>query len=198
MSFKQSRKFSYFYHVKLVWKAAPAFVALRLMRKHKVLNIKWRERIMLAITEVNGCDMCSYMHTKIALQAGMSNEEIKNILGGELKDVPDNEITSVLFAKDYAFNKEKIDPSFKAKLEQQYGKPKAYAICKASEMITMTNSMGISMKNLRDTFMFKHHKGSNVLNEFLIPLTTMILFPILALVSLTYVPFKVNKIVKAN
>jgi AhpD family alkylhydroperoxidase len=198
MGFKKSRKFSYFYHIKLVWKAAPAFVALRLMRKHKVLNLKWRERIMLAITEVNGCDMCSYVHTKIALQAGMSNEEIKNILGGELKDVPYEEITSVLFAKDYAFNKEVIDPSFKTKLEQQYGKPKAYAICKAAEMITMTTSMGISMKNLRDTIMFKHHKGSNVLTEVLIPLSTMVLFPLFAIISLFYVPFKVNKLVKAN
>ena len=197
MSFKKERDFSLPYHIVLISRAAPAFVALRLMRRHKVLNLKWRERIMLAVTEVNNCVMCSYMHTKIALQAGMSNDEIKNILAGELKDVPENEITSVLFAKDYAANKEVIDPAYKTKLEQQYGKAKAHAICYACQMITMTNSMGINMKRLRDTLMFKHEKGSNFLNELLIPLSTMILFPILALVALTYMPFRVNKLVKA-
>jgi len=197
MNYKQERAFSLGYHLVLISRAAPAFVALRLMRKHKVLNLKWRERIMLAVTEVNNCAMCSYMHTKISLKAGMSPEEIKNILAGELKDVPANEVTSVMFAKDYAANKEEIDPSFKNKLEQEYGKTKAFAICKACQMITMTNSMGINMKHLRDTLMFKHKKGSNVLNEILVPLSTMILFPILVLVSLLYVPFQVNKLVKA-
>jgi AhpD family alkylhydroperoxidase len=196
MSFKQERNFSLPYHLVLINRGAKAFVALRLLRRHKVLNLKWRERIMLAVTEVNNCVMCSYMHTKIALQAGMSNQEIKNILAGELKDVPENEITAVLFAKDYAANKEVIDPKYKTKLEQEYGKAKAHAICYACQMITMTNSMGINLKRLRDTFMFKHHKGSNFLNELLIPLSTMILFPLLALANLTYMPFKVNQLVK--
>jgi AhpD family alkylhydroperoxidase len=196
MILKQERNFSLPYHLVLIKRGANAFVALRLLKRHKVLNLKWRERIMLAVTEVNNCVMCSYMHTKIALQAGMSNQEIKNILAGELKDVPENEITSVLFAKDYAANKEVIDPKYKAKLEQEYGKAKAHAICYACQMITMTNSMGINLKRLRDTFMFKHHSGSNFLNELLIPLSTMLLFPLLAIASLTYMPFKVNQLVK--
>ncbi|WP_256205872.1 carboxymuconolactone decarboxylase family protein [Carnobacterium iners] len=38
------------------------------------------ERIMLAVTQVNGCSVCSYTHTKMALEVGMKSEKIKNIL----------------------------------------------------------------------------------------------------------------------
>ncbi|MDY0023535.1 MAG: carboxymuconolactone decarboxylase family protein [Candidatus Izemoplasmatales bacterium] len=34
------------------------------------------ERLMLATTEVNGCELCSYAHTKMALKQGFSQEEI--------------------------------------------------------------------------------------------------------------------------
>nr|WP_237713710.1 carboxymuconolactone decarboxylase family protein [Rhodococcus sp. P14] len=57
---------------------------------------------MLAVTEVNGCGACSYAHTKIALGAGMSSAEIRNILAGVLDDVPDSEVAAVLFAQHYA------------------------------------------------------------------------------------------------
>jgi AhpD family alkylhydroperoxidase len=38
---------------------------------------------MLAVTEVNGCEMCSYAHTKMALEAGLSNDEIQQMLAGD-------------------------------------------------------------------------------------------------------------------
>ncbi|MFC0273464.1 carboxymuconolactone decarboxylase family protein [Metabacillus herbersteinensis] len=40
---------------------------------------------MLAVTEVNGCEFCSYSHTKIALEQGMSQEEIKCFYPESLK-----------------------------------------------------------------------------------------------------------------
>ncbi|UTB33936.1 MAG: carboxymuconolactone decarboxylase family protein [Methanobacterium sp. ERen5] len=46
-------------------------------KRKKELSQKFIERIMLAVTEVNGCEICSYAHTKRALESGMSNEEIK-------------------------------------------------------------------------------------------------------------------------
>ncbi|MGZ7044570.1 MAG: carboxymuconolactone decarboxylase family protein, partial [Methanobacterium sp.] len=49
-------------------------------KRNKELNSKFIERIMLAVTEVNDCALCSYAHTKRALECGMSNEEIQKIL----------------------------------------------------------------------------------------------------------------------
>ena len=55
------------------------------------MNFKFKERTMLAVTEVNGCIMCSYVHTKLSLKAGLSNEDIKEILAGDLDGIPANE-----------------------------------------------------------------------------------------------------------
>jgi AhpD family alkylhydroperoxidase len=56
---------------------------------------------MLAVTEVNGCAICSYAHTKKALEIGMRNEEIKKMLAGVIDDVPVHEVAAVMFAQHY-------------------------------------------------------------------------------------------------
>jgi AhpD family alkylhydroperoxidase len=37
------------------------------------------ERVMMAITQVNGCRYCSFVHTKAALMSGVTSEEIRAI-----------------------------------------------------------------------------------------------------------------------
>ena len=67
-----------------------AFRSVPLLKHAKAageMNKAFLERIMLAVTEVNGCAMCSYFHTRVALESGFSSEEIRNILGGVLADV---------------------------------------------------------------------------------------------------------------
>ena len=49
-------------------------------RKNNEVSLKFMERIMLAVTQVNACAVCSYAHTKMALEAGMSSEEIQHML----------------------------------------------------------------------------------------------------------------------
>ena len=46
------------------------------------------ERIMLGVTQVNGCLLCSYAHTKMALELGMKEKQIEELLDGELGNVP--------------------------------------------------------------------------------------------------------------
>ncbi|MFA7136802.1 MAG: carboxymuconolactone decarboxylase family protein, partial [Bacteroidales bacterium] len=52
-------------------------------RKPKLLDPHFIERLQLAVTEVNGCAACSYQHTQMALEQGMSNEEITSFLSGD-------------------------------------------------------------------------------------------------------------------
>ncbi len=189
MSFDQKRKFSLKEHVPITWRAGLAFAYLKALKRKKVMNFKLKERIMLAITEVNGCVLCSYVHTKLALSGGMSDLEIKTLLEGELKLVPAEESLAVLFAKDYAFNHETLDPIYYRKIIDRYGIEKAKAILSVSEVITMTNSMGISLGLLKQTLTFKHVKGSQIYNEILIPILTMLLFPISVIAGLFVLPF---------
>jgi AhpD family alkylhydroperoxidase len=194
MSFDQKRKFSLKEHVPITWRAGLAFVYLKALKRKKVMNFKLKERIMLAITEVNGCVLCSYVHTKLALSGGMSDLEIKTLLEGELELVPAEESLAVLFAKDYAFNHEILDSIYYQKIIERYGIDKAKAILSVSEMITMTNSMGISLGLLKQTLSFKHVKGSRIYNELLIPLLTMVLFPISVIAGLFVLPFTLRNI----
>lgn len=189
MSFKEKRKFRLLEHLPIIVRAARSFLYLRLFKKKNGMNFKFKERIMLAVTEVNGCQMCSYVHTKLALSAGLSMDDIQELLSGELVGVPKEESLGVLFAKDYAFNKEKIDMDFYQKLVDSYDVRKARAILGVVEMITMTNAMGLALGYLKRTLTFKHVKGSNILNEVLIPLSTMVLFPLSLLLFLPYIPF---------
>lgn len=189
MSFKEKRKFRLFEHLPIIVRAARSFLYLRVFKKKNGMNFKFKERIMLAVTEVNGCQMCSYVHTKLALSAGLSMDDIQELLSGELVGVPKEESLGVLFAKDYAFNKEKVDADFYQKLVDTYDVRKARAILGVVEMITMTNAMGLGLGYLKRTLTFKHVKGSNILNEVLIPLSTMVLFPLSLMLFLPYIPF---------
>lgn len=189
MSFEDKRKFGFFEQLPIIVRAARSFLYLRLYKKKNGMNFKFKERIMLAVTEVNGCTMCSFVHTKLALKAGLSQQDIQELLAGELVGVPPTESLGVLFAKDYAFNQETIDPSFYDKLVSTYGVRKARAVLGVVEMITMTNGMGLALGYLKRTLTFKHVKGSNVLNELFVPISTMVLFPLLLLLFLPYIPF---------
>ncbi len=71
-------------------------------KRNKELSKKFIERIMLAVTEVNNCALCSHAHTKKALESGMSCEEIQKLLSGIIDDVPADQVTAVLFAQHYA------------------------------------------------------------------------------------------------
>ncbi len=53
-----------------------------------LISPAFRERLMLAVTAVNGCRYCSYFHTGEALKSGLSQEEISRLLSGESAAYP--------------------------------------------------------------------------------------------------------------
>ena len=192
----EKRQFTIFEQLRNIYKASRSFWFLKLFKKKHTMNFKLKERIMLAVTEVNGCALCSYVHTKLALKAGLNDEAIKELLQGDLEGIPKEEALAVLFAKDYAYNRELLDHEYYAKLIDTYGKHKARAILGVTHMITMTNGMGIALGLLKRTLTFKHVKGSCILNELLIPLLTMMFFPTFLILNLFIFPFYLLKLRK--
>ena len=53
---------------------------LREINDEGLISPDFRERLMLAVTAVNGCRYCSYAHTRAALKGGLSREEISGLL----------------------------------------------------------------------------------------------------------------------
>ncbi|WP_378936781.1 carboxymuconolactone decarboxylase family protein [Metabacillus herbersteinensis] len=68
-----------------LYKGLRTFKYMKKNKKTNEMTPHLIERIMLAVTEVNGCEFCSYSHTKIALEQGMSQEEIKCFYPESLK-----------------------------------------------------------------------------------------------------------------
>lgn len=149
-------------------------------RKKEIISKKMTERIMLAVTAVNDCEMCSYGHTKMALNAGLSNDEIKAFLQGEFLEAPKEELKAIMFAQNYADEKTKIEQSVWNALLDEYKEEKSLAILGAIRMITMGNAYGIVFSSIKNRFKKgKGDKRSNIFYE----ICVVVLFLPMILVS---------------
>lgn len=150
------------------------------IKKHKMLSKDLKRRIMLSISGVNGCVMCSWVHTKKALSSGMEVSDIKNVLSGQYDHVPNDQLIAILYAEHYAETKEKPSLESLNRLVTEYGKDKAMCIQSICNVITMTTTLGITFAGFRNRLLFK--KSYNKFYRELTMLLSMIsIFPILYL-----------------
>lgn len=103
---------------------------------------------MLAVTEVNGCALCSYYHARAALESGMNESEIKSMLAGEYEDAPNEEVPAILFAQAYADSRGKPSVTVWEKIIDTYGQEKALAILSSIRIIMIGNTYGMPAGSL--------------------------------------------------
>ena len=154
-----------------------AFRSVPLLKKAKAedkMNKPFLERIMLAVTEVNGCAACSYYHTKVALEEGFSQEEIRNMLGGSFQDVPEGELDGVLFAQHYADQRGKPSRESWQHIIDTYGETGAYGILAVTRMIMLGNATGIPAGSFLLRFRGKADPRSNVFYELMMMLAMVV------------------------
>lgn len=118
-------------------------------RRRGILRGDLVERIMLAVTEVNGCEVCSYAHTKMALAEGLSEREIGAMLAGNGEEVPEDQRVAVIFAQHYADTRGRPSPEAWRRLEERYGRELALGILGAVRAIMIGNAHGIPLSALR-------------------------------------------------
>ncbi len=117
---------------------------LREARNEGLLSPAFRERLMLAVTWVNGCRYCSYFHARQALKSGVTAQEISKLLSGDVDNCPEEEATAVIYAQHWAESDAHPDPEAVWKLEETYGPEKADAIHLVLRMIRLGNLLGNS------------------------------------------------------
>jgi len=122
-----------------------SFSTLLSNRIHKTVDSKFIERLMLATTEVNGCDVCSYAHTKMALTEGFSQEEINAFLSGNPNYINENEAKAILYAQHVADTLGNPDKQATHALIQTYGEPTSKIIRSAINVMMMGNVSGIPL-----------------------------------------------------
>ncbi|MFP4345397.1 MAG: SDR family NAD(P)-dependent oxidoreductase [Anaerolineales bacterium] len=136
---------------------------LRYFREHRdqirrataLVPPDFRERLMLTVTQVNGCRYCAHQHAKLALAGGLSREEIDALLCGTFDGCPDEELTALLYAQHWADTAGNPDPETRARLVETYGAEKAQAIDVLLHMIKAGNYLG----NAFDLFLYKISGG---------------------------------------
>jgi AhpD family alkylhydroperoxidase len=151
---------------------------LSVARKDGLMNKQFIERIMLAVTQVNQCEVCTFAHTKIALEANMNNDEIQAMLGGEHNYAPKDELTAIMFAQHLADTKGHPSKESWEKIISVYGKEKAYGILGASRIIMMGNAFGIAYSSFLNRFKSHSKPQCSLFYEISMILASILLTPI--------------------
>lgn len=126
------------------------------------------EKIMLAVTQVNGCRYCSYAHTGMALQAGVSTVELRDLLTGEFSHIPEHELSALLFAQHYAEQADRYDAAAWLHLQETYGIDLARDMLAHIRVITFANLYGNTFDALLERFQCRSVAGSRFCDEVIV------------------------------
>jgi AhpD family alkylhydroperoxidase len=121
----------------------------RAMRE--LIPVDFRERLMMIVTEVNGCRYCSYYHAKQALSSGVPAAQLRELLAGSVpQDAPAEELPALLYAQHWADSNAQATPTASQHLREVYGDEKTEAILIILRMIRIGNLLG----NTADYWLF--------------------------------------------
>jgi len=147
---KQTASFSSGFHKRTYGSVDEFLNDLRAMMQNRdnirhamqALDPAFRERLMLTVTQVNGCRYCAQQHAKMALAGGLSEEEIALLLDGVVEHCPPDELVAILYAQHWADTAGQPDSEARHKLVETYGPDTAAAIEAALGMIKIGNYAG--------------------------------------------------------
>lgn len=158
---------------------SPELLSAMLSRR---VSLSMAEKIMLAVTQVNGCRYCTYVHARTARMAGVSSLEVARLLLGEREEFPEEEAVALAFAGHYAQTSGQPDREEWQRLRRYYGPKVARHIVSYVRFIYFFNLSG----NAVDAFLSRL-KGSPATGGN--PLSEAALFVLLAPFTLPFLPF---------
>ncbi|MEZ4517766.1 MAG: carboxymuconolactone decarboxylase family protein [Chloroflexota bacterium] len=101
------------------------------------------EKIMTVTTAVNGCVYCAWFHARQAVESGISEEEVRNMLNLQFQaDATEFEMPALLYAQHYAETNRHPDPAMTDRLVDFYGEETAAHIMLFIRMIFFGNLYG--------------------------------------------------------
>ena len=139
------------------------------------------EKIMLAVTQVNGCRYCDYGHTRAALKVGVTEDEIVSIARGELGDFPEDEAVALIYAQHFAESAGNPDPEATQRFVDYYGEEKARYIMAYIRMIMWGNLMGNTFDAVLSRFKGNPCRDSTLCSE----------LGVLGLTIIGFIPFSI-------
>lgn len=178
------RKFSLWELYRSLVFATRAMPQLSKNRKSKLVDNHFVERLQLAVTEVNGCAACSYQHTQMALDQGMSNEEISSFLSGGDSFIKPEEAKAILFAQHFADSTGFPKKSAYDAIVEEYGENKAQIILSAVQVMIAGNMYGIPFSAFVSRLKGHTYKDSTLFYELGMLIVGILALPIAIINSL--------------
>lgn len=108
----------------------------------EIISPSFRERLMLAVTQVNRCRYCSYAHAREALSKGISQQEIEALGNGMFEASPPEEVPALLYAQHWAETDGNPEPAVRAQVVARYGEQAVGLMELAMRMIRAGNLSG--------------------------------------------------------
>ncbi len=170
-------------HIRMFIKHSDAFVEAQL---NPAISKSFSESVSLAISQVNGCKLCSYTHAKNALKSGMSEEEVEFLMSGGFDNAPKEQLEALLFAQHYADTKGNTDPEIKQKLLDTYGEEKTKDIMASILMMNLTNLHGNTAEALGLRFKGKAVEYSSFWQEIAVTINFFKVMPVILYKMLKY------------
>ncbi len=133
--------------------------------KSKLVDKHFIERLQLAVTEVNGCAACSYQHTQMALNQGMSNEEISSFLSGGDSFIKTEEAKAIMFAQHFADSRGFPKKFAYDSIAEEYGEKEARIILSAAQVMIAGNMYGIPFSAFLSRLKGNPYKDSTLFYE---------------------------------
>jgi len=136
------------------------------------------ERIMLAVTHVNGCRYCDYGHTLAALASGVTSDELRALRAGDFAALPQQEVTALLFAQHVAQMGGRPDPAAWDRLVATYGPAVACDVLAYIRLILIGNLLGNTFDAFWSRIAGRPAPGSTLLSEVSVLLGALFLVPL--------------------
>ncbi|MBW1646080.1 MAG: carboxymuconolactone decarboxylase family protein [Deltaproteobacteria bacterium] len=151
--------------------------------KNPEIPTSFRERIMVVVSSLNACRYCQWFHAKKAVDSGIDDQEVKNMLKLQFQtDAPDFEVPALLYAQHFVESDCNPDPAMTKRLEDFYGQKTAADIILIIRLIYTGNISGNTFDAFLSRFKGMKAKNSNFLFELVFfVLVSPILLPVLVL-----------------
>ncbi|MEO8287019.1 MAG: carboxymuconolactone decarboxylase family protein [Chloroflexota bacterium] len=133
----------------------------------KRVSRAFAEKVMLAVTEVNSCRYCSYVHTRMALRHGVSARDIQELTGWGIAApaAPTYERVALAFARHFAETEGHSDPQAVRRLRTYYGPAVSRDVLCYIRLITVGNLAGNSVDAFLSRLFGKPARASNPVSE---------------------------------
>jgi len=136
------------------------------LMRGELIDPAFRERIMVAVSAVNGCRYCSYVHTRAALAQGISQEEVKALNRSDpaFEDCPEEQIIALCYAQHWAESGCQPDPAARGAFVQSYNPETLEAVDLTMRVIHLANMAGNTLDYILYKMSFGKYKYDRQLN----------------------------------